>query len=82
MILRVPVLISTVTAMPGPSLTSLSSTCMCERSSETCAAYSSSWPFGSLLLCAVPDARSFDPTCLSRVMASVETLSTSPCRSP
>ena len=66
MILRAPVLISTVTAMPGPSLTSLSSTCMCVRSSETRAAYSSSWPFGSLLLVAVPDARSFDPPAACR----------------
>jgi hypothetical protein len=71
MILREPVLISTVTAIPGPSLTSFSSTCMSVRASETRAAYSSSWPFGSLVLVAAPAGRSFGAFgCVSRVMAS------------
>jgi hypothetical protein len=41
----VPVLISTVTAMPGDRLTRLSSICVCAWSKEIWATYKSSWSF-------------------------------------
>lgn len=78
MILREPVLISTVTAIPGPSLTSFSSTCMSVRSSEMRAAYSSSWPRGSLVLVMSPFRLYDHVRCVSRVIASEDKLMTSP----
>src|SRR5215472_17319780 len=83
MTVRAPVLISTVTAIPGVKLTRLSSICIWVRSSEMRAAYTSSCPLGSLVPLSVPGTLSPVLSCgLSRTIASCDTLTTLPRRSP
>src|SRR6516162_6779440 len=83
MTVRAPVLISTVTAIPGVRLTRLSSICIWVRSSEMRAAYTSSCPLGSLVPLSVPGTLSPVLSCgLSRTIASCDTLTTLPRRSP
>ena len=82
MILRDPVLISTVAAIPGERLTRLFSMFSWVRSSDTRAEYINSCPFGSLLLVSAPCDSSTDLSGLSRTMASCETLRIFPCSNP
>ena len=78
MMRRCPVLTSTVTAMPGVRLTSLSSICMALAPSETRAAKTKSCGFEASFSCGL-DVFSFDG---SGVIASPETWRMRPERSP